>query len=512
MIPYDEITQTADRRWTYRLLERLDYADLSNDELEELVSALQAVSDPRSIVSLERMLCDTDRPIRIREAAGDVLRNMHDLVLDVSEELLRRWWHSDDDVLRRHALLCMDKVDCPDIVLQVACDPAHQLHVEALGRMQFYFEEPEHEKVKIAGLSHPDARVRAAAATVLLWDEPLCAEAPLIQATRDPVPEVALEAAYTLQYYPSLRVIRCLYDLRNHLDETVHGQAQISLDEIRDAVRLIFRYRNRLVASHIRRWLGPVWDLLSFSEEELRPAEKNPTPRQDQPRHAMPLAELLALLTDPDASPRILGVRLWNNIWLSYSDGQRRQLRSHLVSHTEALVRERASCCFDAWKDVDALRMLAVDPDFLVRKSAIYHLGQMPPTPGVADLAWGQLQRPETLGVFATEALETFVKHADGGVAIQRLGVLAGDHGICEAIRVQAVDSLRELGAANEIEQLAGQLLEPPQVTWALHIALLRALTELELPLLDIAHLREVDNLYVQEAVAQAVRGREERS
>jgi HEAT repeat protein len=505
MIPYDEITQTADRRWTLRLVERLDSHELSDEERDNLVGALQAVSDPRSLAPLETILCDPTRPAHIREAAGDVLRNMDHLILDVTEDKLRNWWRSGDDILRRHALLCMDRVDCPDIVLQVATDSAHDLHAEALGRMQFFFDNPAHEKVKIAGLSHSDARVRSAAATVLLWDEPVRAEGPLIKATRDPVPEVALEAAYTLQYYPTVRVIRCLYGLRDHPDDAIRDQTETSLDDIRDEMLWLLRSRSRLVADHIRRWLRPVWNLLAFTKEELHPAEKGTSARQDNPRKLIPLPELLALLADPETSPRMLGERLWNNDWPSYGDEDRRQLRPLLLSHTDPLVRERASCCFDAWKEVEALRMLALDRDFLVRKSAIYHLGEMSPTPDVADLAWDHLQRPETLGVGATEALETFVKHADRKLAIHRLGVLAGDHGICEAIRVHAVNSLEELGAVNVIQQLAGQLLEPPQVTWALHIALLGALTRLELPLPDIGQLREVDNLHVQEAVAQAI-------
>ena len=38
-------------------------------------------------------------------------------------------------------------------------------------------------------------------------------------------------------------------------------------------------------------------------------------------------------------------------------------------------------------------------------------------------------------------------------------------------------------------------------MTWALHIALLDASVDLNLPLPEIGHLRNVDNLHVQEAV-----------
>jgi hypothetical protein len=41
-------------------------------------------------------------------------------------------------------------------------------------------------------------------------------------------------------------------------------------------------------------------------------------------------------------------------------------------------------------------------------------------------------------------------------------------------------------------------------VTWALHLAVLAAIAELELPLPDVGHLQEVDNLHLQVALADA--------
>lgn len=236
MIPYDDIIETADRGWTFRLLERLVRPELDDSELDDIVEALQVVSDRRAVGPLEAILCDTSRRASLRKAASNILRDMHDLALDVTEESLCRWWQGTDAILRRHAFLCMDRIDCPDIVLQVAKDPAHEFHADALDQMMFLFDEPEHEKVKIAGLSHPDAKVREAAAIALLYDEPIQAEAPLIEATSDPVLEVAIEAINTLQYYPSLRVIRCLHGLLNHPDEKVRDQAKDSFHYIRDEV------------------------------------------------------------------------------------------------------------------------------------------------------------------------------------------------------------------------------------------------------------------------------------
>jgi hypothetical protein len=53
MIPYADITEIADRRFTSRLMERLIVAGLPDGELNDLVGALQAVSDPRFFGALE---------------------------------------------------------------------------------------------------------------------------------------------------------------------------------------------------------------------------------------------------------------------------------------------------------------------------------------------------------------------------------------------------------------------------------------------------------------------------
>jgi hypothetical protein len=136
----------------------------------------------------------------------------------------------------------------------------------------------------------------------------------------------------------------------------------------------------------------------------------------------------------------------------------------------------------------------------------MYWLSRLPPTPGIADLAWDHLHRPNTLGGHATETLTTFVRHADPEIAVRRLGVIAGDHGYRESLRVSAVGHLRELNAVEVLGPLVGRLSEPPAVTWALHIELLLAVAGLGLPTPEIGHLADVDNLHVQEALAECSR------
>ena len=440
MIPYAEIAEKADRRWTARLLDQLVAADLPGGEVDDLVGALQAVSDPRSFATLEALVIDATRPARIRHAASSALRGMQYVALDLAADRLRRWWQEGDAVLRSLSLLFMDGLRCPDIVAKVAADPTHPLQAEALGRMEWWFDRPEHEAVKIAGLGHPDFRVRAAAAYVLLWDEPAAAELPLIEATRDSVPEVAAEAANTLEYYPSVRVVRRLHEMLGHADAKVREEAEDSFQSIRNELLIRICGRDRGVAGRVRSWLRPVWDILAFGDDELLPDEDGgPPTRREERREAMPVPDLLALLADPDASPGLLERRLQENDWGLYQEGQRRLIRAVLLGHGDQLVREQAAWAFAVWRDAAGLLALLEDADFCVRKSAMYNLGQLPVTPGVADLAWDHLHRPDTLGVHATETLDSFVRHADPADAVRRLGWIAGDHGRREGLRVAAV-------------------------------------------------------------------------
>jgi hypothetical protein len=503
MIPYDDITEAADRSWTLRLLERLVAPDLPDKEVEDLVGALQAVSDQRSIGPLEAVVCDSAQPTRTREAASSVLRGMQFLVPDVPDARLRRWWRDGDAVLRRHALLSMDAFDCPDFVLAVASDPGHSFHADALGQMAVDFNLPGHEEVKIVALAHPDPRVRETAATILFWDEPVRAEGPLIEATRDPAPEVVVEACKTLMYYRSLRTAACLHGLLDHPEEQVRQEAEASFADIRHEFLLGLRSPEPHVVRHVRHWLEPIWGLLAFTAEELRPdrghALPAPTPGPGEPPL---LVKLLGMLADPGASPKALRESLWRIGWRGYTVEERGRIRPVLLGHADPLVREEAALAFEAWQDADGLLALVRDDDFGVRKAAMYRLGQLPPTPGVAELGWEHLHRPDALGVHATETLGTFVRHAEPAVAVRRLGVIAGDHGRREELRVAAVHHLANLGAGEEMGQLVGVLHEPPTVTWALHLAMLDAIMRLGLPRPDLRHLWDVDNFYVQEAVA----------
>jgi hypothetical protein len=308
VIPYARITDSADRRWTFRLLDRLVVPDLPADQRDEVAAALQAGSDRRAVRVLESVLTDRSRPPATREAAGDILRGMLHLDVEWPDPTLRGWWNGGDTALRRHALLSMDAAACPDVVRAVAADPAHPLRTTALGRMTFFFDTPADLRLKVETLADTDPAVRETAAGVLFWDEPILAEEPLIAAAGDAVEAVAAEAAATLRYYPTTGVIRCLHGLLGHPADRVRGAARGSLEDLRHECLFGMQSVAPPAAARVRRWLDPVWHLLAFTPEELSPPEGEPYTRMaTQKTSPPPLTEMLPLLSDPDTSPVVLG-------------------------------------------------------------------------------------------------------------------------------------------------------------------------------------------------------------
>ena len=143
----------------------------------------------------------------------------------------------------------------------VAADPAHPLRTTALGRMTFYFDAPADLELKVTALADPNPAVREVVAAILFWDEPVAAEGALVATAANAAEEVAVEAVYTLQYYPTVRVIRCLHELLGHPADRVRTAARGSLGEIRADCLYHVCDGDPRVTARVRRWLDPVWDL-----------------------------------------------------------------------------------------------------------------------------------------------------------------------------------------------------------------------------------------------------------
>jgi HEAT repeat protein len=385
-----------------------------------------------------------------------------------------------------------------DVVVDVAADDVHPLQAVALYAMAFGYDEPSFPPVIVRALRHPSAAVRAAAADVLLWDEPVEAETPLLSATADESPAVAAAAVDTLQYYPSRRVLRVLAELAKNGEDEVRAKAAESLEYNRGRFEFCATSGDPSQQAELREWMAPVSDLVRWTDNDQPRGASSPS----SGRRGLDLPErnVLALVSDADGEWAAKKQTLRSLSWTSYRDEERGRLCKALTIHPDPVVREVAATALAAWSKAAELLELASDPHAGVRKSAIYHLRMIPPDRAVGVAAWNAMFGRG--GTMAQEALQTYVVHAPAGEAKTRLTELAQTDRR-ESIRATAVSCLIDLDAAREIERLSPLLSEPPGVSWAVHIRLIDGLRALAVPAPVLDDLALIDNLdLVQSVVA----------
>ncbi|WP_437672073.1 hypothetical protein [Sorangium sp. So ce131] len=505
-IPHEEIRRDEDRSWTTRLLGWLVLPDLPAAERDEIATTLAALEDPRAEAPLTRMLAARELPEAAREAAGVILRSSG---LQPSGAWLRTTWAEGDLVLRRHALLSMGRAEA-DLVEPVARDPAHPLHKEAIETMTFDFQEPRFQPLKIAALEHRDPGVRRVAADALLYDEPLAAEAPLLRAAGDRALEVAVAALNALVYYPSRRCLGAVAALCGHPDEGVRAAAVHCASSLRDeSFRGALDHAGPAERRFLLEWMAPVRHLLDVPDEGDRAPVDAPAPArllaldaEGAADDALATDALIALYTDLDDPWAEKKRRFPDRSRSARYAADRGVLAPFLAGHPDPWIRDRASELLSAWGEREALLGLTRDPVFMVRKSAMYWLGQLSPDPALAPVAWEHLAEPGTTGTHAAETLAAYVRHAEAAESIPRLLALVRDDAR-DSVQVGALGALAELRARREIAALLPLLSGPPQVTWAVHLALLDACGRLGLHPGRCDALREADNLDVQRALAR---------
>jgi len=485
-IPHEHVGDTGDRSWTLALVDVVGAVSASEAERDEAVGTLSWLEDYRSIGPLTRRLEDRELPESIRQAAADVLLNVDD---GTTGERRRRWWEGGDPLEMEYALRQMEHSEA-DIIVAVAGDDHHPLQRVALIAMAFGFDEAEHQPMKIGALAHPDAEMRDAAAFVLMWDEPVAGEEPLVSAASDPSTDVAVSAVSTLQYYRSRRVLRVLAELTETDDERVRAAARESFEENRSCFEYLAAYGDPEQVMRLREWMEPVADLVRWPEEvqdrELYSPSAEPAPI------ALSESDLLALLADPDGEWRAKKETLRHIDWERYDAGERARLGRTLTGHPDPAVRQIATEPLAVWSLSEELLALTADPSGSVRKSAMYRLELVPEDPAIAEVAWDHVV--SGAGFIASEALRTYVAHADAREAKERIRELAFTDPR-ETVRTEAIVCLTDPGCERELQSLVPLLREPPGVSWMVHIEILDGLRELGLPAPDLDHLATVDNL-----------------
>ncbi|MCB9586133.1 MAG: hypothetical protein H6718_12090 [Polyangiaceae bacterium] len=503
----------GDRRQTLQLLARLRDASASEDTLCEVIEALGRTEDPRAIRPLRELLEDRTRANPVREVAAGALR-MFDI--DVPEAMLLRWWSSGDPLLQEHALFLMDDVVGVEVVLSVARDPRHPLHGAAIHSMSLGFWRPEHQRLKIAALSHPDPEVREPAATSLVLDEPIAAEPALLRCLEDSNSSVMDGAAATLEYYPSVAVVKALaarvrrgppaFDEDLEELEELHWQSVLdAFDALRQDLRDHLVQAEPAVRAELLEWLEPAWAELAYADEELdpEPVERGePMPRR--PRRVMDYWELDGILRDPDAPTSLLN-SLSDVDVLAFSDVQRASLFDLLERSADPHRLDLLARFCEETKDATRLLRLLANPRFAVRKMAMYHLGCLPVDPALASRILEYWKRPDVRGAHGYETLEAYVHHAPPADARRKALSVAADSTQDPDARFHAIYALEKLGAIAELTRLLPLLAEPPLVNWGLHNALLDAATKrnLEVPAPTLELLGSVDNLDLREALAR---------
>jgi len=240
----------------------------------------------------------------------------------------------------------------------------------------------------------------------------------------------------------------------------------------------------------LREWMEPVAELVGWADGIL---DREVYSSSGEPcLTAISESDLLALIADPDGEWRPKKETLRQVDWERYDAGERARLRKALTGHPDPVVREIATKPLAAWSLSEGLLALTTDSSSLVRKAAVYRLGLVPQDPAIAEVAWNYMLAAG--GMAASEALQTYVAHADVRNAKERLRELAFTDGR-ETVRTQAIVCLADLGAARELQSLVPLLGEPPDVSWAMHIEIMDGLRELGLPEPELDHLATVDNL-----------------
>ncbi|MBK9619083.1 MAG: HEAT repeat domain-containing protein [Candidatus Obscuribacter sp.] len=535
-IPHKTIRDMQDRSWTMRLLhlaltcpddvdeqeeeeeeeeeEEAAGAGVSDDDsnqLEEIIDTLAELDDPRTLSPLTLILEDCTAATFLRNRASDIL-----CLLTTAETAQdrRRWWASGDKVLMDHAVRVFERTES-DLILPIASNPNHPYHGNAIGRLQFGFEEPQFQAIKIAAMQHPDPVVRECAAHVLLWDQPVDAEEGLIQLAQSSDEGAAEEALTALGYYDSQSALSGLvkFDITAKSKEHQSRYRNAITEIAESAFYILEQLEEREGATAVRlfkEWLEPINLTLNKITEE-KPAkeiskDKNTenfeVQRTTEANILPPISEILDRFKNPDRS---LGDE-YNYIksinWKAYSKDDKGSLIECFSTHTDWSVRD-TGCTILAQLDAGyAMKVLLDDPIFIVRKSAGYNIKDVTPDAQIADRLWSMIACEYTAGCHASELIDSYIKHAkDAGLNDRLLNLAQSD--LRESIRHAAIRNLSARKAIKHIEQLIPILYANPLANWGVHTILLAACVDLGLTLPNIEPLTRIDSTCVQAELAR---------
>jgi hypothetical protein len=512
------IAELEDRSFTPMLLDAVTDPSLGEDELFDLGRLLNLLNDPRAIGPMTAMLANSSAREEQREIARAFLVSGGHTVDSVT---LRNWIANGDDVLARAALSLSDRPE-RDLLAIALIDMRASFRKSALQATSFGFEEPQWQRLHVAALRDPDASVRACAADLLLWHEPLMAEQPLFVAAADDDEDVAVNALDTLQYYCSLRTSRAVF-AHARAAKTLRRQIQA-----RSTIEALMNgFRDHL--NHNGVWFDEARTFLADYDAAELPVietESGPTPVNGDldPAFVRAAAELHRIrseknaslddvdivrrLNDPNSQWAITMAVLQRSDPMSIPVGRRAAFGTVLADHVDPDVRMAGTKYLAAFEETELLLQLLDDPNVAVRKSATYALHDVLPSAEVAERVIAPVLVGDVGSTRAYESVRTWARHRSitaPGQFLEELVAFTFEER--ESVRAEAIEQLVSRNVTSVAARMIELLESPPLMTWSVHTSIRSGRAHLGLN--DDQTKRamhswaDADNLWLQVAIAK---------
>ncbi|MBX3149487.1 hypothetical protein KF728_04955 [Candidatus Obscuribacterales bacterium] len=501
---HTSIRQTEDRSWSLPLLHAF-VKSTADDDIEDLIGTLQVLDDYRILSPLTSILEDRSAKPNLREGASEILSGC---TTAESANERRNWWNSQDPILMRHAILVAERSEM-DIIEEVANNPQHPFYADAIEKLGVRFEEPRFQLLKIRALSDSRANVRACAASAILWDQPISAEAGLLRLAQEDDDEAAAEALDALAYYDSQSALISIHEMLKTGPIARRERYAEVFEDVRDDFLSAFkrlRGTNASAATIFKAWLSPVWETLALTDADFSPEQttenESAKARSRKPeRFTTTIDEVMERFDNADG----MWSDRWNYIgsidWSSFSSEERLLIIKYFSQHADWSVREVSCSALGRLRASDALLGFLHDEVFAVRKMAAYYIREVPTEHRIAKHLWEMLIGAKIAGVNATETLESYVVHSSDADIDERLCDLAKTDQR-ESVKYTAIGQLKKREARQHVESLLPILDDEPLITWSAHQYLLSACLDLQIPVPQAERLAGIDDLHLQESLA----------
>ncbi|MFN8575857.1 MAG: HEAT repeat domain-containing protein [Candidatus Sericytochromatia bacterium] len=504
-LPYKEIIEKQDRSFTGNLLNLLISENISDEEFNNVIKALNTLEDPRSWNTLKEIALNKNNSNKIRESAIQILSNS---LYSMEREEVLFLWGSNDLLTKKLALHFMDKND-EELILNIIDDKDHKLNKEAMEVFfnSFQFREGNHE-LAFKLINHEDPDIRELAVNFFYWEETAEGLPFLIKASYDSNINVVIKACEALEYYPSIESLKRLAILKSSNNQDISETADQSYEVIREQFLSYLKDKNIIISNHIKNWLKPVWELISYSEEELYENEEfNKTEKKKNILPEIDKETIYKYLSVPDTSPLKINNLFFQHDWDSIPEKERKDIIELILNHPDPDTRSNFCSKLAKWNDQESLIKLVYDKDILVQKSAMYYLGETTPVSDkIATLAWERLQKKNVTGFYERETLGTYVIHSlNKNEVFENLFKIANNPENSEDIRYVTIEKLIEFKCVDKLKTLMWVIKEKPRNSWALHNFLLEASEKFNIEI-DISHLIGVDDLYIQKNIAPLIK------